>query len=507
MPVEFNSVAPALPTPAEKPVRKSRVFLFPWPRRIRSLILAGFALVSLPLIYVVITTVVSVDQLTKVSQKALNQGIKTTQVIRAMSEDLVQMERAYRQYLVLQDEALLQRFQMAHENFARSAQSLIQTRPELEYTESVARIMKREAVLFTALSSAEVRTDIDPIVVKEFADLTGLIRQLVELSTEKVNLAVDALDTEGDQLQRSLFVKTMFIVPATLLVAFLFAVLITRPLQQLVLAIRTMGDGNLNQQVKVSGPQDLQYLGERLNWLRLQLMSLEKEKQKFLRSVSHELNTPLSAIREGTALLAEEVVGPVNEQQREVLDILRSSSLDLQRHIENLLHFNRLGVQGCELYRAEVDLQQLITNVASQHKVPMLARNLQMKLQLQPVLFNGDYEKLRIICDNLVSNAVKYSPDGGRVRLRLAQQEGAIVFSVIDEGVGISPDERSRIFELFFRGKAAREGRIKGTGLGLVIAHEYACLHGGDILIVSPVQNKKGSCFQLILPLEKQKNE
>ena len=468
---------------------------FPWPRSILSLIAASFALVSLPLLYVVMSTVFSVDQLTKVSQKTLYQSVSLTQTIRLMSDDLVQMERAYRQYLVLNDDLLLQRFQATHEHFLESVQLLAQTNANFRPQATFGAIVQREQLLFDALMQAKVKADIDPIVEKEFADLTALGHALVEESSSKVTLAVDALQQEGDVLQQSLFMKAIFMIPTTILLALLFALLITRPVQQLMSAIRRMGDGDLAVPVSVSGPADLRLLGERLNWLRVRLLDLEQEKQKFLRSVSHELNTPLSAIREGTALLAEGVVGPINGQQSEVLDILRSSGLDLQRHIENLLHFNRLQAQGAKLYCRELDLQPLVQEVTQHHKVSMLAKNLQLELDLHSVLVEADDEKLRVIFDNLISNAVKYSPANGTIFLRLRQEAGKALLSVIDEGSGVSLEEQDKVFEGFYRGAAAREGKIKGTGLGLVIAQEYAHAHGGEIHIQSPVQNGVGSLF------------
>jgi len=113
----------------------------------------------------------------------------------------------------------------------------------------------------------------------------------------------------------------------------------------------------------------------------------------------------------------------------------------------------------------------------------------------------GDAERLRTVVDNLLSNAIKYSPRSGEIKIELTTRDGYAVLDVIDEGPGVSHEDRARIFESFYQGTARAEGRIKGSGLGLAIAREYATAHGGRIEVLDRMDGLRGAWFRLWLPL------
>jgi two-component system sensor histidine kinase GlrK len=265
-------------------------------------------------------------------------------------------------------------------------------------------------------------------------------------------------------------------------------------------AIRLLGDGKLNDPAVVTGPQDLEQLGERLNWLRNRLLELEQEKTRFLQHISHELKTPLSNIREGAELMHEEVIGELNDPQQEIVNILRDNSLQLQKLIEDLLNFSILRARASQLSYDQVDMKAVIDAVLTDHKVALLSRKLELRTSLQAVNITGDAEKLRILMDNLISNAIKYSPDSSPLWVLLSSRGSRAIIEVADCGPGIPATEHERVFEAFFQGKPASKGHVRGTGLGLSIAREYARAHGGNITVVN--STRRGARLQVILPLE-----
>jgi len=148
-----------------------------------------------------------------------------------------------------------------------------------------------------------------------------------------------------------------------------------------------------------------------------------------------------------------------------------------------------------------VSLADVVARVAREQKLAAYARLISFDASMQPAVVIGDGERLRTIVDNLLSNAIKYSPRSGEIALSLATRDGFAILDVVDQGPGIPPDDRNRIFESFYQGTAPADGRIKGSGLGLAIAREYAVAHGGRIEVLDRTDGQRGAWFRLWLPL------
>jgi two-component system sensor histidine kinase GlrK len=290
----------------------------------------------------------------------------------------------------------------------------------------------------------------------------------------------------------------LLLIASALIVAAVFTVLITRPIKQLKRAIRQLGDGELTAPIEVKGPDDLQNLGSHLEWLRERLLEFGQQKLRFMRHISHELKTPLASMREGTGLLAERVVGPLNAEQAEVARILLQNSLQLQRLIEDLINFSVAEHPPSTTTLAAVPLHRLLKRLVQDQKLAAKAKNILFDIRLSDAIVSGDAEKLRVIFDNLLSNAIKYTSLNGRIVLALTQERGHAVVDVLDTGPGIDLDEREKIFDAFYQGRAVAKGHIKGSGLGLSIAHEYVKLHGGTI---EAVASAEGAHLRVVLPL------
>jgi two-component system sensor histidine kinase GlrK len=148
-----------------------------------------------------------------------------------------------------------------------------------------------------------------------------------------------------------------------------------------------------------------------------------------------------------------------------------------------------------------VALPEVIRRVVKEQKLAALARMITVDVKLQQVIIVGDADKLRTVIDNLVSNAIKYSPRGGVIEIALGPQAAHAVLDVVDEGPGISAADRERVFESFYTGKPPADGKVKGSGLGLAIAREYAHAHGGRIEVLDRADGERGTRFRLWLPL------
>jgi two-component system sensor histidine kinase GlrK len=221
---------------------------------------------------------------------------------------------------------------------------------------------------------------------------------------------------------------------------------------------------------------------------------------QFFRHISHELKTPLTAIREGADLLAEGITGNLNSKQQLIAGILHTSSLQLQKRIEDLLNFSALQAEIITLVKQFVRLEKTINSAIQAQNLSILSKNLKINLNCPELSLECDKQKLDIILDNLLSNAIKFSPAGSSIEITVSYNESSVQIDVTDSGPGVDESDGSKIFEPFFQGHNVPESHVRGTGLGLAIAKEYAIAHGGNIELIRTT-GKKGAHFRLTLPI------
>lgn len=470
------------------------------PKSILRLILTGFSLVALPLIVALVVAYISVDRLVTHGQQALLQSVFATQGSQTLVEAIKAMERNARQYQVLGDQVLFGVYKENHTRFVDTARGLesLELAPGQRNLLEELRISEDEVhtVMQTYPYDATEISDTLPV----FIELGRTAQQILLENQDLIARGVEQMQDESGKVKRTLVIQAVALVPAVLILTSIFAFLISRPIRQIDHAIRQLGDGKFSESAEITGPRDLQQLGERLDWLRSRLLEVEQDKKKFLQHISHELKTPLTAIREGSELMREQVAGELNEQQHEIVGILHDNSLQLQKLIEDLLNFSIVRSRSAGLVRKEVELGGVIEEVLADHRIAMMSRQLAPKIRLQPVRLMGDREKLRVMVDNLISNAIKYSPDGSDLSVSLIADRKYAIIKVTDAGPGIPDEEKERVFEAFYQGAPANKGAVRGTGLGLSIAREYAQAHGGNITVLKSAS--KGASLRVVLPLE-----
>ncbi len=496
------------------------------PKSILNLILIGFVFVSLPLVVALVVAGTYVDRLVKQSQQAVQQTAQVTSGSRMLVEQVTTMERSARQFLVLDDETMFGVYANTHQDFLLTAAKLSQLPFDQVLKAKLNELEAKAQDLFAMLSiHVGDKTQSKTEAVMEFVTLSEMAQVFFTESSRLVDREVEILQETAGTAQRTLFWLGIALVPLVGGLIGVFAMLITRPINRIDQAIRQLGNAEFSTAIAVTGPRDLEYLGERLDWLRLRLLELEEEKSKFLRNISHDLKTPLAAIREGSELLVDEVVGKLTDDQREIARILRQNGIQLQTMIEGLLNFNIASARSAQLQFSQVKLHELIDKVVEDHRPALMAKNIRLDKECAEVAIAGDKERLRMIIDNLLSNAVNYTPQQGTITIRLRKMENACrkckvgrphegavkvggggganvaVLDIADSGPGINPGEQHKVFETFYRGSIPHDGYVKGTGLGLSIAKEYVMAHGGSIELVEEGKFAGGAHFRVTLPM------
>src|SRR5205085_11868568 len=165
---------------------------------------------------------------------------------------------------------------------------------------------------------------------------------------------------------------------------------------------RGLGEGRFARPIRIQGPGDMVRLGEQLDWLRERLLELEAQKTRFLQHMSHELKTPLTALREGSDLLSSGVVGNLNAEQREITRILQENSIELRKLIEGLLNYSAVHAQASYLDAKIVPLNELVRRVLNDRKLAIIARAIRLDLNCENVTAYCDEEKIRVMLDNLL---------------------------------------------------------------------------------------------------------
>ena len=471
-----------------------------YPRSFLKFILLAFLLVSLPLVYALAELILSLDRLQTQGQQAVQEAAQAGRASRQLLEQSGTLERVVRQHLILEDAALLDDYARVRQEFRATLRQLSElplSRPQLAALEGLGT---SESRLHDLLRSQPRGADASLRLADGYARLADGAQAMLGATNDLTERAIERLQETAREGRQKWLYLALATAGIAIALAIVFSVLIARPIRQLDQAIRQMGTADFTHAVEVTGPADLRYLGQRLEWLRTRLHDLEEQQNRFLRHVSHELKTPLTAVREGAELLRDNVGGRLTSGQQDIVRIVRDNTLQLQKLIEDLLTYHQTRAMEPQAL-GPVSLPDVVGGVLREHKLAALARMISFETQSTPAPIVGDASKLRTIVDNLISNAIKYSPRAGTIRVELSQHEGFAVLDVLDEGAGVDPQDRQRIFDSFYQGRPPAEGKVKGSGLGLAIAREYALAHGGRIEVTDRADGRPGAQFRLLLPL------
>jgi two-component system sensor histidine kinase GlrK len=469
-----------------------------FPRSFLGLLIAGFLLVALPLLGTLLYSAWHTQRLTEQGRNAVFGAAKAAAASRALVNRIASIERLALQVAVLPDAELRADLARAHASFGLLASELRRQPLDEGQKGALGRTVEREQALVDRVAGAP-SASLDLREVRALsAAMVDDAYQVLAISYFVADREVERLGASADEVHRRLIVMVLLATAIALAAALALTRLITRPIAELDSAIRQLGSADFERPIRVSGPADLRSLGERLDWLRLRLTELEAQKNRFLRHLSHDLKTPLAALREGTELLNDQVAGPLAPPQRQVVAILRDNSVKLQRLIEDLLDYQRALHAASGLQVGSIAMDALLKQSLRSYQLAAQGKALRIGLDSSVFTLWGDAAKLRSVIDNLLGNAVKFTPAGGEIRVLAREQNGLATIDVVDSGNGVPAEEREAIFEAFFRGRAGAFGRAEGTGLGLAIAREFTEAHGGRIEVVS---GTRGGHFRVTLPL------
>jgi two-component system, OmpR family, sensor histidine kinase BaeS len=279
-----------------------------------------------------------------------------------------------------------------------------------------------------------------------------------------------------------------------LLVALLVAETLARPLRRIRLAAERMEGGELDTRVDIPGTNELAAVGHALNRLAATLEHEEEVRRESVADLAHELRTPVS----GLLSRVEAAQDGVLEDMQTNLEAMHVEAFRLSVLLDDLTRLAEAQRPGMLIEKHPLDLATIGEEQAQVFAPHFAERGIDFETALAPALVLGDAGRLSQIVSNLLENASRYTPSGGRVTLRVQAEEESAVLEVVDTGIGIAPLDLRHIFTRFWRGEKSRSRETGGAGIGLAIVAELVHAHDGRIDVESKLD--QGSTFRVSLP-------
>jgi two-component system sensor histidine kinase GlrK len=464
------------------------------PFSFRTLLIWTFLLVAIPPSVALVQMWWHLDQLSLNAESRLADVDRWQSNLHRLSEREEQLERSTRQWMVLRDPSFRQLAVGFADDLLLSSNALSRVP---DHTFSLQLIDQQQQVQQLRRWLSDARDVPEPDLGVLFDHLSAGL-QIMNQRLQVLGLSQQKSWAENLRMQRQQADRLALLsVLSALVLALLLAYLLFAPLGRLRLKIGRLAQGRRGQAWLVGGPTDVRDLAQSLQRLDVRLEQLEAEKASFFRQVSHELKTPLAAIHEAASLLADEVPGFLTPAQREIVAIQLSNSATLRSRVETLLKHDVARWLGQQVEFRVFSLQALLQQRAHDWQTLISRRSLQLNWQLEVDQARGDEQKVQTILDNLLINAIRFSPDSACITLRSRREQGGVLVQVADQGPGVAAKDAAHIFEPFFSGPVP-VGESAGSGIGLTMARTFAQLIGGDVRLVATAE--PGACFELWWP-------
>jgi len=284
--------------------------------------------------------------------------------------------------------------------------------------------------------------------------------------------------------------------------AIILAQMMTKPIKQMAKGAELIGQGKLDTTIVVKSKDELGSLARDLNKMSSQLKEIDQMKSDFLASVTHELKSPLTSLIMYVDLFLEGAAGELTDKAKKFLKIMERSSNRLSRFIDDLLDMAKIERGKMEIKKESLEILPIVSETVELIKPQADEKDIEIAMNIPdnlPLVF-VDGDRTRQIITNLLSNSIKFTPEKGKISIKIQDEKECLQLSLSDTGIGIPPEQISRIFDKFEQVREVRE-RVKGpkgTGLGLAIVKSIVEAQGGKIWVESEVD--KGSTFYFTLP-------
>ncbi|HVP76859.1 MAG TPA: ATP-binding protein [Thermodesulfobacteriota bacterium] len=453
--------------------------------------------------------IVQISRINEMTQSVLTVNNRMSDNAERLSDVVFSQVRYERKYLISKDEVFYNQFLQLKADFDRSLGEMMSL-ADSPQTKRILTTIKGSYQNYQFLFLEELKF----LKAGRSYSREGFNREkekatqsiIDELEKLRMNTARDAtskirsLHQIGTRLRRIAVMMTGAFLIFGIVTSLLINRSITQPLSILEKRTKDIGKGNFKEDLTISSPPELAGLAASFNLMCNKLSELEKMKSDFFSSVTHELRTPLSTIKMGIVLLTEEVEGPLTEGQRGLLKVLEKETLLLIGQVNSLLDLSKMEAGMMRFQLESRNIGPLIDQTVEEMGPLVEAKKLNVEVMVTDGLpsLKIDSERILQALRNIIGNAVKFTPENGRVKVSARRADHGVEVSVADTGPGIPAGNLITIFEKFQQATTGGSHAVKGTGLGLAIAKQIITLHGGKIWAES--EFGRGSTFIFVLP-------
>ena len=473
--------------------KHSTQIVYPRITSLKQLIILSFAFVLIPLVTLLWQTNQTLD---KLAQKAISEptyAIRVTRDINQLEKLALDIERVTRQYQIVQQADI----EVLASNYFTRYTSQLDDLCEMVTATTLCQDNKQRLV-----AVAEQFILAEQPLKQVLADLRRSLGTLKQTIQGQLDDRLQNLQSEIEQVKTKQVWFSVALISLSFMLALLSSRKILAPVNKIERLIKELADKQHRlSPISEQGPVELINLERKLHLLAKRLEQLENLRQAMLRHASHELKTPLASIKEGLSLLSEQVLGGLNQQQREVLQLLDVSCTRLEKLIGQLLDYNTLLQQTSPKFEA-IDIAKFTQAFITDHQLSLQQNSHKVSLKCEVNSLVADEILLRRIFDNLLSNAIAYGDNTSPIFIQIRASNSAQIIEFANAGNPIKDAETDILFKPFQKGSAERRDRISGSGLGLSIVLECATLMAGKVQFIK--SELADVCVQVTLPLSNQ---
>jgi two-component system sensor histidine kinase GlrK len=433
---------------------------------LRQLTLISFVVVLVPLVLLVGYSQIKLGEIGQIATNEAEYSVNTVRRVSKMDGLSVDIERLVRQYHIVKKDALKPLIGKSTQRFIEYQMPICE-----QLLEKINCSSLTERIDWINQYSG---TDDQLLLDAQLAEFKQNLNDLAAQVDSNLDKRIQDQQIYVSSVQQTQFWLTACLLGASFLLIALGSKAILKPVSSLERIITAMSrQEDTLPVIATSGPKELIVLEQKLHRLAGRLIQLENLRHALLRHASHELKTPLASIKEGCSLLTEQVVGPLNADQEEVLSLLNSSTDRLNLLIVQLLDYNLLLQQAKPIF-SKINTERFFDEFVTENSLAIQQHDNQMDMKIELSTIFADQTLFRRILDNLVSNAIAHGSKGSPITISLYQQDNMQVLDFANRGQKIAMEQRHILFQPFSRGEGVRNDRVTGSGLGLSIVADCA---------------------------------